>query len=893
MSWMKQIFARRRLYGELSQEIRAHIAEKVEELVARGMARKDAEAAARREFGNVMLTEEDAREVWRWPMVEGFLMDVRYGLRMLRKNPGFSAVAVLTIALGIGANAAIFGLVDSAILNALPFAHPDRLVHIWTTDDTGDTHTPLPQQYLALRKFSQSFQQIAANGWTDNFYGSDESGWQSLQGLLVTANWLSTLRVQPYLGRDFLGEEEAAGRDDVVMLAYSFWRSRFHGDEHIIGKKIVLNRRPVTVVAILPPSLSAYPEYEYVQTIAPLLLDSYQSVGSLRVAGTARVRIVGRLKDGVTLAQARAETEAIAAGLRGPTAANDKAGHLVVEDFGDEVRNPGPTRQNALRGLLLMAATAGVVLLIACANVAALLLARGLKRQREVAVRAAIGCSRGRMIRQLLTESLLLFLGGAGLGLFAAKWSEELITKAASGLISSVSYVNINARVLGIGLAVALVSALIFGMIPALQMTRVNLNDSLKDGVSKVTSGAGLRRPRNLLLVFQIALGMVLMVGFGLLLRSLLHVESSPLGFDPHNVLTATVSLPVPHYADLASKARVMKAAVEQVRAMPGVESAGIVDSLPMDGADGEGLKIETPGAKTVEEETWFLSVGPEYFSALRIPMLAGRAFGERDDQSGGPVAIVNQTFAKTYFAGGNPVGYHVAFSSTPATWREIVGVVSDFKQRNPEEDLRPLVYLPIAQTFPAHWSMVVRMRASSDMATAAHEISSALRPIDPQLYWRMGSIQEQIHDSESLTLRRPIITLLASFGGLALVLIVVGVFGVTSYFVAERTREIGVRVALGASGREVMGLVLRESLGVALAGLGVGTVAAYGLARLLPTRGIGWSGSGIFLYGVSRTDWLTYSFAALLLTLVVVMATWKPARRAMRVDPMVALRYE
>lgn len=893
MNWAKRLILRKRLYGELSEEIRTHIEEKTEELVAGGMARKDAEAAARREFGNVMLTEEDGRAVWRWTLIENFLMDVRYGLRMLRKNPGFTAVAVLTVALGIGVNAAIFGLVDSALLNVLPFHEPERLVHVWTTDASGETHTPVPQQYLALKRYSQSFEEIAANGWIDDSYGSDESGWEALQGLLVSANWLSTLGVQPYLGRDFFTEEESAGRDDVVMLSYGCWRTHFHGDREIVGKKIDLNRRAVTVVGILPPSLSAYPEYYGVETIAPLLLDSYESVASLRVGGVARLRIVGRLKPGVSLEQARAEVEQIGGGLRTSRDPNDPSGHLKLEDFAEMTRDPAPTVRNEQLGLLLAAVAAGVVLLIACANVAALLLARGVKRQREVAVRSAIGCSRGRMVRQLLTESTLLFLCGGSLGLLAARWSEEIVTKTPTGFIPT--HLEVNARVLVAGLAASLLCALFFGMIPALQMTRLNVNDALKDSISKVAGEAGLRRPRNLLVVFQIALAMVLMVGFGLLLRSLLHVQSAPFGFDPRNVLTATVSLPVLRYSDPSLKERVMKGAVERVRALPGVETVGIVDSLPMNGADSEHLRIETPSSKTapIEEETWFLSVSPSYFSALKIPMLAGRTFGEGDIQGAAPVAIVNQTFAKVHFAGGNPVGYHVAFADSPTNWREIVGVVSDSRQRNPEEDLRPLVYLPVAQTLPGRWSVAIRLKASGDMAGAAQEVSKALQPIDPQLYWRMGSMRKQIENSESLTLRRPIITLLALFGGLALVLILIGVFGVTAYFVAERTREIGVRVALGATGREVLALVMRESLAVALAGLALGTLAAFGLAHLLPTGAIGWSGSGIFLYGVSRSDLLTYSFAAGLLIIVVVMASWAPARRAMRVDPMVALRYE
>jgi len=388
---------------------------------------------------------------------------------------------------------------------------------------------------------------------------------------------------------------------------------------------------------------------------------------------------------------------------------------------------------------------------------------------------------------------------------------------------------------------------------------------------------------------------MELLVGFGLLLRSFLHVESSSMGYEPRNVLTATIRLSTTGYTAPSDRARLMRDAAERMRLMPGVESVGIADSLPMQGADAARLRIEvpTPKATPVEDEIYFASVGPEYFSTLKIPMLAGRPFQEQDGQEASPIAIINQTFAKQYFPGTNPIGYQLAFADSPNSWREIVGVVSDFRQRNPEEDVRPLAYFPVAQTLPPRWSMAIRVRAASDTGNVAARISSWLQPVDPKLYWQIGSMQAQIHDSESLTLRRPIITLLASFGGLALLLVIVGVFGVTSYSVAERTREIGIRAALGAARGEIAGLVLRESLEVTLAGLAVGTFGAFAMARLFPTEGIGWSGSGIFLYGVSRTDSLTYLLAATLLASVVLAASWAPAQRAMRVDPVVALRYE
>jgi predicted permease len=497
------------------------------------------------------------------------------------------------------------------------------------------------------------------------------------------------------------------------------------------------------------------------------------------------------------------------------------------------------------------------------------------------------------MIRQLLTESTLLFLCGGGLGVLIAQWGADIVSKAASGLVPG-TYLRIDGRVLTVSLGISLLSALFFGMIPALQSTRTHLNERLKDG-ARNAGGWRPRRSRNLLVVFQLALGMVLLVGFGLLLRSFLHVQSSSIGYDPDDVVTATLRLPPSRYTDLFARARLIRETLDRIRAMPGVKSAGATDSLPMNGAESAALKIErsSPGAPPIEEEVYFVSVSPEYFSTLRVPMLAGRAFRDSDTRASSPAAIVNETFAKQYFAGANPVGYHIAMAGSPPIWQEIVGVVSDFRQRNPEEDLRPLAYFPLAQTLPGRWSVAIRMRSSADLRNASRSLGDGLRLVDPQLYWQLETMEQQIYNSESLTLRWPLITLLASFGGLALMLAVVGVFGVTSYSVTERTREIGIRVALGAARTGIARLVLREALLVTLAGVAAGTLGAFAMTRFFPAQGIGWSGSGVFLYGVSRTDTLTYACSAALLAVVALAASWIPAQRATRVDPIVALRHE
>jgi predicted permease len=888
---LRALFRRNAIEAELDAELRAHLENEIAKHVTAGLPQGEAARRARLALGGLEQIKEECRESRGTHLLETTIHDIRYASRMLRKSPGFTAVAIFTLAIGIGANSAAFGLVDSSLLRALPFREPDRLVHVWTTDAAGELHTPSPAEYLAVRKSSRSFEQVTGSGWMDFYFQNGASTGENLAGLLVTPNWLPTLGIQPILGRNFLDEEQTAGSDAVLILSYACWRTRFRADPRIVGKQIDLNRRSVTVVGVLPQSLGPY--YEEIDVFAPLVLDSYKENGNAR-AGMVRVQIAARLRPGVTLDQARSETEVIAQQLRGRRAAADQSGHLVVEDFAEMFRHPGPTTQNARRGMWMTACAAGLVLLIACANVASLLLARGVRRQREAAVRAALGCSRWRMIRQLLTESTLLFVCGAAFGLVVVQWSQDIITKAASGLVPG-TYLQTDARVLAVTVGVSFLTALFFGMIPALHVTRVNLNDTLKGAIPNSPGGSQSRTWRNLLVVFQIALGMVLLVGFGLLFHSLRNVESALIGYDPRNVLTATLKPPPSRYTEPSARVRLIREALEDARSMPGVESAGVTESLPMYGADSAQFNIESPSPKAAptQEETYFVAVSPGYFSTLKVPMLSGRSFQETDSRASSPVAIVNETFAKQYFRRANPIGHHLAFADSPASWIEIVGVVSDFSQRNPEEDSRPLAYFPVSQMLPGQWSLAIRMRTSVDFSSGSQRLANWLSQVDPQLYWQFGSMQQEIHDSESLSLRRPIVTLLASFGALALILALVGVFGVTSYSVTERTREIGVRVALGAARIEIARAVLREALAITFVGLVIGTLGAFAMTRFFPTAHIGWSGSGIFLYRVSRTDGLTYTLAAAILTSIAIAASWIPAQRAMRVDPMIALRYE
>src|SRR5712671_6328211 len=660
---LRALSQRKTVESELYQELRAHLENETEKYVAAGLSPQDATRRARIALGGLEQIKEQCREARGISFLETLLYDVRYGLRMLRKSPGFTTVAIFTLAVGIGANSAAFGLVDASLMRALPFGEPERLVHVWTTDAAGELHTPSPSEYSALRSTSQSFERVAGSGWMDFYFENGTSAGESLAGFLITSNWLPTLGIQPILGRNFLDEEQTAGRDAVVILSYGCWRTRFHADRHIVGKQLALNRRSVTIVGVLPQSLGPY--YEDTDVFAPLVLDSYRENGSAR-AGMVRVQIVARLRPGVTLDQARSEAEVIAQQLRGRRDAGDQSGHLVVEDFAQMFRHLGPTRQNALRGMWMTACAAGLVLLIACSNVASLLLARGVRRRREVALRAALGCSRARMIRQLLTESTLLFACGAAFGLIFLQWSRDIISRAASGLVPG-TYLQVDTRVLAVTVGVSFLTALFFGMIPALHATRVNLNDTLKDAVPNALGGSQSRTTRNLLVVFQIALGMVLLVGFGLLFRSLRNVESAPIGYDPRNVLTATLKLPPSRYTEPPARARLIGEAVERARTIPGVDSAGVTDSLPMYGADSAQFKIESPPSRAAptQEEVYFVTVGPSYFDTLKVPMLSGRSFQETDSHASSQVAIVNETFSKQYFPRASPVGHHIAFADS------------------------------------------------------------------------------------------------------------------------------------------------------------------------------------------------------------------------------------
>jgi putative ABC transport system permease protein len=815
------------------------------------------------------------------------LSDLRYALRMLRKNPSFAAVAILTLALGIGANTAFFSVVNAVLLKSLslPYHDPDRLVWVASGDrQNGFGDVVSLADFEDWRAKNHVFERMATFEGAWFTLAGDEP--RRLHGDLISADWLPTLGIRPMMGRDLEPAEEVAGRDAEVILSNDCWRNRFNTDPNILGRKLILNGRSYTVVGILPPSF----KFEDREIFAPLVPGSAATDHSER---SLNYHALARLKAAVTVPQAQVEMAGIARELelQFPTTNKDRLVKLVtVRDAASELQ---PTPRRMHRTLWLMFGAVGLVMLVACANVSGLLLARGVTRQREYAVRTALGSSRGRVIRQLLTETALVFVGGGMAGLVLALWSRDLLARTMASYLDNAP-VAIDTRVFGFGLLVALAAGIVFGLAPARQAATVNLNDALKDSLQN-TGGTHKGRVHGGLVITEMGLALVLLVSFGLLFRSFLKVEAASLGFDPTNVVTISAGLDQPKYSTPAARAMLAREVLEKALRLPAVQSAAVTDSLPLQGADGMLCDIENRVTSQSRQATLrTVAVTPDLFHTLRIPLVQGRVFTERDAATAPPVLVVNQTLARRFFPGENPLGKRLRTEDSPSVWREIVGVVADVRQRNLDEDSAPIAYRPWEQAPQGNLSLAVRVASSSDAQGVAAKLRGELHSVDRSQVWEQAETMDQlIYESESVSLRRPIVRLLAAFGFLALLVAAVGLYGVMSYSVTQRTREIGVRVALGADRKIILSLVFRQTALLAAAGVTLGVAASLALTRLLPTGPIGWTGAAIHLYGVTRTDVLTYVGFSLLLASVAIVASYVPALRATRVDPMEALRYQ
>jgi putative ABC transport system permease protein len=812
--------------------------------------------------------------------METLWQDLKYGTRMLGRSPGFTIVAVLTLALGIGANTAIFSVLNAVLLKSLPYPEPNRLVMVWGNERTVNNSRSQVSatDVMDWRAQNHVFEDVAtvSGFYTPTLTGSGEP--ERIPGVIVGDGYFQIMRGQALLGRVFTPEENIDGKDDVVVLSFGLWQRRFGGDPAVIGKSILLNSRPHIVVGVMRPDFRSLPFS--ILTGPPAEL--YRPVGenyAEKDRNSRHLRAIARLKPGVSVQQAQADLDVIARRIEQahPSESTGYGVHVVSlqEDLVGGIRP----------ALLLLFGAVGLVLLIACANVANLLLARSAARQKEIAVRAALGAGRTRLVRQFLTESIVLALSGGLLGILFALWGTSLIESVGAKVIPSLTSVEINLSVLGFTLGLSLLTGIIFGVAPALHVTRVNLNDVLKEGGR--ASGSGRNPLRSVLVISEVALALVLLVSAGLLIRSLSQLRQLNPGFNPSSLLTMNVPLPSAKYPKGADKLAFYNRMLELVEALPGVQSAGITSVVPLGtNFDGRELQVEDqpkPPGQDLSVPTFIVT--PGYLLAMQIPLEKGRMFTDADGETSAPVALISETMARNLWPGQNPLGKHLRISGSDKpieqlSWRSVVGVVSDVKQDRLDAPGEMQFYVPQAQMVNSYMTLVVRTRVNpTSVATAIREQIHALDK--DQVVYAVATMDQLL--SGSLALRRFSMLLLGLFATVALLLAAVGLYGVISYTVGQRTHEFGIRVALGAQPGDVLRLVVRHGFTLVLAGVGAGIVAALALTRLLAS----------LLYGISSTDPATFAVVTVVLVGVALVACYVPARRATKVDPMVALRYE
>jgi putative ABC transport system permease protein len=879
------LLRRRRYEREMEEEMRFHLEMQIEQNLEAGMATEEAHYAAERQFGNQTWLKEVSREMWSLNSIEALIQDLRYGARMLMKSPGFTFVAVLTLALGIGANTAIFSVVNGVLLRALPYYEPERLVMVWG-------HRPILQAQIGLEDFpvavadfvdwrnqNQVFEQMAAM-WTPrmNLTGGGEP--ESVVGLRASASIFPLLGARFAVGRAFLPEEDRAGADRVVVISHGLWQQRYGADPKLIGQKITLNDEAYTVIGVTAPDFQ-FPRrgevptdfYLGVTTKVDLYLPIAFTPELMNNRGGDFLMVIARLKPGVSLQQANADMSAIARRLteQYPQTNTDKGVRLA------------PLHQQAVgkarTALLVLLGAVGFVLLIACANVANLLLARAAGRQKEMAIRAALGASRWRVVRQLLTESLLLAISGGAAGLLLAWWGVELLLSIAPDNLPRAYDIRLDTRAAGFTLLVSLLTGILFGLLPALQASKTNLSVTLKEG-GRDAAGLLRRRLRGLLVVGEVALAFVLLIGAGLLIRSFARLTEVDPGFDPRGVLTMDIILPFAKYRDGRSIA-FFQQTLERVRALPGAEAAATVSSLPLSGAPGS-LIFGIEGRPSPTEQSFNAGmriISPDFFKTFRVPLIKGRLLAESDGAKAPPVVVVNESLARNYFANEDPLGKRITNGDET---REIVGVVGDVKHSALDEEAKREMYFPMAQRrFPPIF-MTLAVRISGDPMQMVAAVRGQVWAVDKDIPISNIETMERLM-AKSVAPRRFNLLLLGAFALVGLALAGVGLYGVMSYTVTQRTREIGVRMALGANTGDVLRLVIGEGMKLALIGAVLGLGGALALTRLLKT----------LLFGVSATDPLTFIVIAAVLIIVALLACWIPARRAARMDPLVSLRVE
>jgi predicted permease len=871
---------RRKQERELEEEIRSHLEMATRERVDRGESPKNAEHSTRREFGNVALVQDVTRDQWGWTWLEALLQDLRYAARMLHKNPGFTTVVLLTLALGIGVNSALFSIVNGVLLNPLPYANPAQLTALYqTTTNLGHSSIAYPN-FLDWQKDNRSFSAIAAYR-NDDYNLTGQGAAERVKTGMVSSEFFPVLGVPLAMGRNFTPEEDKTGAGPVAIISSGFWSRKFGSSRDVLGKVLVLNEEPYTIVGVLPPHFRFRSDNEIYVPIGPWKHPAFHDR-----AISIGMKAVGRLKPGVTIQQASSNLDAIA--------------HNLAATFPDTNTGSGiaavPLKQDMVgdiaQFLLVLLAAVGFVLLIACANVANLTLARSMARAREFAIRVALGAGRYRILAQLLTESVLLGVAGGGLGLLLAAYGTKSVLKILPDALPRSSEIGLDSHVLAFTFVLSIFAGIVFGLAPALRVLRPDANETLKEG-GRGSSGTR-HGVQGVFVIAEVGVALVLLVGAGLMIRTLSALWSIDPGFNAHNLLTFRMSFPASLAASPSGIRSALREFHERLRALPGVQRASIIDgSLPLQDDAEIPFWLDghpKPAAQNDMPLALYYVVEPEYLEAMQTPLLRGRFLTQQDDERSPLVVVIDEMFARGYFAGEDPIGKRINIQFIGSA--EIVGLAGHVKHwgldTDAKETIQAQLYMPMTQ-LPERFMPEIVRRGQTYVARSANAPAALTAPIRDMVQ-QMSANQvayafETMDDvvADSLAARRFSMFLLGIFAALALVLASIGVYGVISYLVSRRTHEIGIRLALGARRGDVLRLVLGAGFKMAGVGLLIGLAGAFALTRLMSKM----------LYGVKATDPLTFVAVAALLTLVALAACYIPARRAMRVDPMVALRYE
>jgi putative ABC transport system permease protein len=872
-SLWRNLFHKDRVDQEFTEEIEAYLDMLTETKIREGLTPREARRNALAELGGVEQVQEKVREIRMGQLLETAWRDVRFGVRALVHSPIFTVVTVLSLALGIGANTAIFSVVNGLLLRPLPYPEPEQLVDVWHTPPQQsfpglDRFSVSPANYLDWKAQSSAFEQMAVYSYSGLSLSTSNDP-LPLIGAAVSPDFFSVLRSSAMQGRTFTRDEDQPGRDQVVVISDALWQRAFGGNPNIIGQTLTLNSRSFTLVGIMPAGFEFPQEAEL---WVPLAWDDKER----QIRSIHDYLVIARLKQNVSPQQAQAEMSTISSRLEQQYAEDNKGwGAVVIPLREDLVADIRPA-------LLVLFCAVGFVLLIACANVANLMLARGANRQKEMAVRIALGAGRARLVRQLLTESVLLAVTGGLLGLLLAVWGSRMLVRL-GGLPNS-GDIGIDTWALGFTLLVSFAAGIIIGIVPALQFTRTSVSDTLKQGSGRTGGSSMKQHTRKALVISEVALSLVLLIGAGLMIRSFWKLQNVNPGFDTSNALTMSVALTPIRYSEPHQQLAFIDRTIEQIRTVPGVVSVGATSTVPLAGRGStQPFSVEGRPTGAVAEQPMAQTryISPDYFQAIGIPLRQGRFFSDHDRDNSVPVVIISDAMARRFWPGENPIGMRLTPSfHLEQGAREIVGVVGDVKSSGLDVDSAAMMYLPYKQTPRPYVSFVVR--TASNPESMVQPVSKAIYSIDKEQALTDVQTMEQVLTA-SVSGRRFNMTLLLAFAGVALMLAAVGVYGVMNYTVTLRRRELGIRMALGAETRDVLRLVLGQGLTLTLIGVVVGLISAYALTRLMAS----------LLYGVTATDYITFASVSAVLIAVGLAASYVPARRATKVNPTIALRTE